>query len=137
MVSPAWPVRVLQLQLCTIYCTSGLAKLAGEGWFQGSWWDGTSIHYALNYLTMSRYSYVSFPVPFWLTALATYVTVWWEALFPLLVLWRRTRPWALAYGVVLHLGIWLTLAIGWFGFYTLSLYGVWVPDGIWERRQVE
>jgi len=110
-----------------------LLKQDGIAWLEGTWWDGTSIHYVLNYLTMSRYSYASLPIPLWLTATMTYVTVWWETLFPLLVLWRWTRKWALAFGILFHVGIWLTLAIGWFGFYMIALYGVWIPCDFWKR----
>lgn len=129
----AWPVRLIQIQLCVIYCTTGLVKLKGTGLFEGTWWSGTSIHYALNYLTMSRYSYASLPLPISLTAVMSWVTVWWEALFPLLVLSRYTRKWTLLMGISFHIGIWLTLAIGWFGFYMIALYGVWVPDDFWAR----
>jgi hypothetical protein len=132
---PAWPVRVLQLQLAMIYCTTGLVKLQGDAPFTGTWWDGTSIHYVFNSVIMTRISYADFPVPFWITAAMTYTCVWWEALFPLLVLSRWTRRWALWFGVLFHLGIWATIEIGWFSFYSLSLYGVWVPDEFWERRQ--
>jgi hypothetical protein len=59
--------------------------------------------------------------------------VWWEVSFPLLVLWRWTRKWALLYGILFHIGIFLTMAIGWFGFYMIDLYGVWAPDEFWER----
>lgn len=137
--TPAWPVRVLQIQVCMIYLTTGLAKLIGAGitrgeWFEGTWWDGTSLHYVLNDTTMSRWSYAQLPLPLWVTAPATYVVVWWETLFPLLVLYRRTRGWALGLGVLFHLGIFFTIAVGGFSFYTLALYGVWVPDRFWARR---
>jgi hypothetical protein len=133
-VTPAWPVRLLQIQLCMIYLSTGLVKLKGEGFLEGTWWDGTSIHYALNYVTMSRWSFAQLPVPFWLTAILTYVSVWWEVLFTPLVLFRRTRGAALLFGILFHLGIFLALEVGWFGWYTLALYGVWVPDSFWTRR---
>ncbi|MCI0376936.1 MAG: HTTM domain-containing protein, partial [Gemmataceae bacterium] len=134
----AWPVRVLQIQLCIIYLTTGLAKLLrvawdGDGWFQGTWWDGTAIHYTLSYVTMSRFSYAELPIPYWVTVVATYVSVWWETLFPLLVFWRHTRVRALWFGVLFHVGIFLTIEIGWFSFYTVSLYGVWIPGEWWDR----
>ena len=125
-----------------IYFTTGLVKLQGTGglfkpdgvgWFEGTWWDGTSIHYALNYVTMSRISYASLPLPLWLTMMMTYTSVWWETLFPLLVLFRWTRKWALLLGILFHLGIWFTLAIGWFSFFMIAFYGVWVPDEFWAR----
>src|SRR5262249_30235447 len=66
--TPAWPVRVMQVQLCMIYLSTGLAKLKGDGLFSGTWWAGTSVHYALNDVTMSRWSFAQLPLPFWLTA---------------------------------------------------------------------
>src|SRR5437879_6187529 len=84
-LTPAWPVRLIQIQVCMIYLSTGLAKLLrnfdGTNWFEGTWWDGTSLHYILNDTTMSRWSYAQFPVPFWISAIATYASVWWETLF--------------------------------------------------------
>ncbi len=154
---PPWGVRIIQIQVCMIYFSTGLAKLVRPldweyfmdeftladmfsfDWyrfFDGTWWEGTSIHYVLNDTTMSRMSFVQLPEwlrSLWVTAPATYLSVWWETLFPVLVIWRRTRKWALWFGVLFHLGIWLTIEIGWFSFYTLSLYGVWVPGEFWDR----
>jgi hypothetical protein len=132
-LTPAWQVRLFQIQLAVIYCTTGLIKLKGDGPFQGTWWDGTSVHYVLNGMYMTRISYVQLPLPFWITKPMTYACVWWETLFPLLVLSRWTRRWALWFGVLFHIGIWLTIEIGWFSFYSLTLYAVWVPDEFWER----
>lgn len=122
-----WPVRLIQIQLCFIYLSTGLAKLRGE-----TWWDGTSIHYALNYVTMTRWSYAQLQIPIQITAVMSYVCVWWEILFSLLVLHRWTRKWALLFGILFHLGIFFTIEIGWFSFYTLAFYGVWVSDRWWQ-----
>jgi hypothetical protein len=54
-------------------------------------------------------------------------------LFTLLVLNRHTRRWALWFGVLFHVGIWLTIEVGWFSLYTLALYGVWVPCAFWRK----
>jgi uncharacterized membrane protein YphA (DoxX/SURF4 family) len=135
--TPAWPVRMVQIQVCMIYLSTGLAKLFrdfdGSNWFEGTWWDGTSLHYVLNDTTMGHWSYARFPVPLWLTALATYVSVWWEILFTPLVMFRLTRKWTLWFGVLFHLGIFVVIEIGWFSFYTLALYGVWIPGEFWDR----
>jgi hypothetical protein len=145
MVSP-WPVRIMQIQLCLIYLTTGLVKLKGEGfsaeawpagsWYpvgvpDGSWWDGTSIHYIFNYPTKARWSSAQLPLPFWLTKMMTYAVVWWEVLFTPMVLWRWTRSVAVCFGVLFHLGIWVTMEIGWFSPYVLSFYAVWVPAWFW------
>jgi Vitamin K-dependent gamma-carboxylase len=131
---PAWPVRLLQIQLCIIYLSTGVAKLVGKPFLEGTWWDGTAIHYVLNYVTMSRWPFVQLPLPLWLTAILTYTSVWWETLFSLLVLNRWTRYPALVFGVLFHLGIYFTIEVGWFSFYTLAFYGVWVPCSVWTRR---
>jgi hypothetical protein len=125
-----WGVRLFQLQLCIIYLTTGIAKLRGHSWI-----DGTAIHYVINDVTMARWSYAQLPLPFWITATLTYATLSWEVLFPLLVLWRRTRAWALWFGVMLHLGIYLMIEVGWFSFYMIAMYAVWIPDRWWESRR--
>jgi uncharacterized membrane protein YphA (DoxX/SURF4 family) len=134
-LTPTWPVRLIQIQVCVIYLSTGLAKLLRnfDGSFEGTWWTGSSLHYVLNDTTMSRWSYAQLPLPFWLTAALTYASVWWETLFTPLVMFRRTRKWTLWFGVLFHLGIYLTIEVGWFSFYTLSLYGVWIPSEFWDR----
>ena len=64
---------------------------------------------------------------------ATWISVAWEVLFTPLVMCRWTRKWALWFGVLFHMGIYLTIEVGWFGFYTMSLYGVWIPGEFWDR----
>ncbi len=132
---PAWGVRLLQIQLGIIYLSTGLAKLHGDpdNLFDTTWWQGTSIHYVLNDLRMARIAYPQLPLPFWLTATITYVSVGFETLFVPLVMWRRTRKWALWFGVLFHIGIYLAIEVGWFSFYTVCLYGAWVPGEFWDR----
>jgi hypothetical protein len=137
---PAWGVRLLQIQLCVIYLTTGLAKLRGSinfdpPRFGGTWWEGTSVYYVLNDVTLNRMSWVELPLAWWFTYAITYVSVWFETLFPLLVLWPRTRKWTLWFGVVFHIGIYLLIEVGWFSFYTLSLYGAWIPGEFWNRHK--
>lgn len=133
-VIPAWGVRLMQIQLCLIYLTTGIAKLrGGEEVFDGTWWQGTSIYYVFHDVTLARISPAEFALPFWMSFVLSYVSVWWETLFVVLVLFQRTRKWALWFGVLFHLGIWLTIEVGWFSFYTLSLYGAWIPGEFWDR----
>lgn len=122
-----WSVRVLQIQLCVIYCTTGLAKLSGIYLADDcAWWNGTAIYYVLNDITLARVSWLDLPIPYWATVIMTYTSVWWETLFPVLVLSRRLRLWMLLFGVLFHLGIFLAVEVSWFSFYTLALYGAWI-----------
>jgi len=136
---PPWSIRVLEIQLCLIYLTTGIAKLAGDGalgdyyWPLGTWWDGSAIHYVLNYVTMSRWSFAQLPLPYWCTAILTYTSLLWEIGFTFLVMNRRTRWAALWFGLLFHLGIYLTIEVGWFSFYTMAFYAVWVPERFWAR----
>ena len=148
---PPWSLRLVQIQVCLIYLTTGLIKLKGDTWMRedvpltfggtfpfcswltGTWWDGSSVYWLYNSTTMSRWSYAQFPVPFWVTAVQTYASVWFETLFSFLMLHRWTRRFALAFGVLFHLGIYLTVEVGWFGFYMLSFYAVWTSDRFWGR----
>jgi uncharacterized membrane protein YphA (DoxX/SURF4 family) len=127
MIAP-WPVRIFQLQLCVMYFTTGVAKLRGH-----TWWEGISIHNVLNDVTMSRWSYAQLPLPIWITAPLTYASLAFEVLFPLLVLIPKTRKWTLWFGVCFHLGIYATIEVGWFSFYTIAMYAVWIPAKWWDR----
>lgn len=127
-----WPVRLLQLQLCAIYFSTGLAKLRGD-----TWWDGTSVHNVLNDVAMSRWSFAQLPLPFWLTAALTWGTLAFEIGFPLFAAFKPTRKWILISGILFHIGIYLTLEVGWFSFYSIAMYAAWVPSAWWERRTRE
>jgi hypothetical protein len=133
---PPWSVRVLQIQLCLLYFSAGVLKMAAypEKPFTGTWWEGTTVHYTINFVDRSRWAFAQWPQPLWWTALLTYVSLFWEAAFPLLVLHRWTRRPALCFGVLFHLGIFALIEIGCFSLYALSFYGPWVPDSFWQRR---
>ena len=108
MIDP-WPVRLFQIQLCVMYTTTAIAKMRGHTWF-----DGTSIHNVLNDVTMSRWSYAQLPLPIYVTAPMTWVSLAFEFFFPLLIWNRRIRPLIFLFGVAFHLGIYLMVEVGWF-----------------------
>ncbi len=57
----------------------------------------------------------------------TWLILAWGLSFPALVLWRRSRPWALGMGALVHLGIALTLDVGHFSFTVLAFYPLFLP----------
>jgi hypothetical protein len=111
---PAWPQRLMMLQLTLIYVATGLSK-SGE-----TWRDGTALYYALNLDHFYRVPVQGLVT--WLQytdvlPLLTWATRWWEILFPLALLgaalrgyeahrtdshvhplphWRRRLSWGLA-----------------------------------------
>jgi hypothetical protein len=112
-----WPLRLVRIQVGIIYFGSGLTKLLGD-----LWRDGTAVHYVLHTNAFHR-----FPTPFpqqleGLLTAVTYVTVIWELAFFLLILNRRTRVPTLWFGVLMHVGMAITLELGTFSAVMLAAY---------------
>ncbi len=120
-----WPLRLLVVQMTLIYFSNGMFKLTG-----GTWPSGDSLYYVMSDLTLARWSYAEVTVPFWLTKLLTWIVLGWEAGFPLWVALPWTRKIALWFGVAFHIGIGLTMELGFFAPYALCMYLPLLP---WER----
>ncbi len=123
----AWSVRLAQVQLCLLYGFTGLEK-AQHG-FDGDWLNGSAIARSLRFVTIARVDWLSW-VPVWATAPVTWLTLLWEIAFPLLIVWRRTRPATLAFGVLVHAGIFLTMEVTHFSFTILAFYWLFVPASV-------
>jgi uncharacterized membrane protein YphA (DoxX/SURF4 family) len=120
-----WALRLLFVQMVLIYWLNGLYKLTGDDWL-----NGDSLYYVLSDVTLTRVSYSQFPMPYRLTQVLTWSVLVWEAGFPLWVALPWTRKAALLFGVAFHLGIFLSMELGGFVPYMLTLYLPLVP---WER----
>lgn len=125
---PPWPVRLFQIQMCVMYFITGLAKLRGS-----TWWEGISLHNVMNDITLTRWSYAQLPLPIWVTAPLNYASLAFEVFFPVLVLIPKTRKWTLGFGILFHIGIAVTLEVGWFSMYAIAMYVVWIPGRFWDR----
>ncbi len=105
-VSANLALRLIQLHLCLIYASAGLAKLRGK-----SWWDGTA---ALIILVTPEYRVRDLT---WLAAfpsvvyLLTHLTIALELFYPILVWVRLLRPIVVVGMILLHAGIELTLGL--------------------------
>jgi hypothetical protein len=112
-----WPLRLIRIQVSLIYFNTGVWKLFGEPWR-----DGSAIHYVLDLNTFQR---VPYPLPFeleWIATVATYLTLVWEISFPFMMFHRWTRRLALATGVLMHVGMWATLELGLFSWIMMASY---------------
>jgi hypothetical protein len=118
-----WGLRLLQVQVSTVYLFSVVAKLHGT-----SWQNGTAVGKAVQLEDLQR-----LVVPQWaatsvtVSALLTYGTLAAEAFLVLGLWFPRTRWKAMAVGVAIHLGIEATLLIGWFSLTIISCYLAFVP----------
>lgn len=118
-----WPLRFVQAHVSLGYLLTVLLKLRGH-----SWLGGTAIWYASGLGDLARFS-----LPDWITAPPVGAVLSWSTLAIELgvgvgVWFRRTRPWVLAAGLALHLGIALLFEIGLFSAVMIASYVVFLPD---------
>jgi antimicrobial peptide system SdpB family protein len=134
-----WPLRLLQLQWAVVYAFTGLAKLRGQ-----TWQDGSALYYALSDRAFQRFPalvepVLSSPVGVALSRVATWATLAWEIAFAPLLLVGPARLPLLAAGVLLHLGIAATISVGSFSFAMMAGYLAFLDPGRvaarWERRR--
>lgn len=120
---PPWALRLAQIQLSVIYLATVWEKAGGV-----LWRDGSAVSFALRIGDIGR-----LPVPSLVTdslvlaQASTYGTLVAEAAIGILVWNRAARPWVLALGVLLHLSIEVTLAVGFFSLGMLTLYLAFLP----------
>ncbi|HWB78685.1 MAG TPA: HTTM domain-containing protein [Nannocystaceae bacterium] len=114
---PAWPRRLMMVQLAVIVCAAGLAKTGA------AWHDGTAVHYALANVHYARFDLAGVLPPAVIAALTWFARAA-ELLFPLALVGMIARPrrcgwlfgrriWLSALAVLL-LGMWLTMNVGLF-----------------------
>lgn len=129
---PAWPLRLMMLQLTIIYCATGVLK-AGFTWL-----DGTALFYALSldhfYRHPAQIHVATFLQVIGFLPLATWITKVWETLFPLALigaalkvfereraagLWPAAAAWRrwLSYGLLVAVVVILAYVAGLVAFY--------------------
>ncbi|HVS39459.1 MAG TPA: HTTM domain-containing protein, partial [Gemmataceae bacterium] len=147
---PAWPVRLMQIQIAIMYFFTGLSKLGGD------WLDGEAVYWVLNDYTLTRWPYYWLPVPLFVCRLLSWATVLFEIGFPFYVAVGRPRrfvlevrgtfpaegfrsaftlpalrPWALLAGLAFHLGILIHTEVGWFSSAAAAWYVLFLSgDGV-------
>ena len=112
-----WPLQLMRCQIALIYVSSGLHKLSFP-----MWRDGSAVHWAINLNEFHRLPWVIPETAAWVVAFLTWSTLAFELIFPLLVVFRRTRPLTLVAGVGLHLGLWATMELGPFSGVMMASY---------------
>jgi hypothetical protein len=106
----AFPVRLIQLQIALIYLATGLFKLLGQPWR-----EGTAVFYVLQLdsLLLPLGKWLAAGSPAWLLQILTYQVVLLEVAFPILVFVPLGQPalrfLGLAMAGLMHLGIALTM----------------------------
>lgn len=113
-----WGLRLVQLQTSVIYLFTVFEKVQGDDWVEGSalakvWRAGDLIRFGVP--SFVRDSLL-------LSNLATYGTLVVELALGTLIWNRRARPYVIVAGMLLHLGIEVTMALGFFSTAMFLLY---------------
>ncbi len=139
---PSWPRKLMILQLAALYCYTGAVK-TGDVWS-----DGDALYYALNLDHFYRFYPQRLSAAFGtnLFRLMTWVTHWWETLFPLVVVgliarWAhreripmRPRTMWIARGLWIALGLCsLMVAVN---MYDVELESTWTLLLVWIAAMV-
>jgi hypothetical protein len=122
-----WAQRLLFVQLTLLYFMNGVYKLFGTEWFEGD-----TLYYVSHDIWWSRLSADWAPVHYLVLRIVTWSVLAWEITFPLAILSRRYRPWALALGAMFHVLTGMTLNLGVFPLYALCFYLPELPWGNWR-----
>jgi len=107
-----WPVQTALIVVAGSYFFSGLAKLVNSG---AAWATGSNMRWVLYISSDSR------PTPdhwslfiadrAWLAHVVAAMILFLELGFPIVLIWKRARPWFVAGAILFHLGTWLTLGL--------------------------
>ncbi|MBB5790605.1 HTTM domain-containing protein [Jiangella mangrovi] len=112
-------------QVFIIYMTSGLSKVQGS-----MWQEGVGLYYPLRigqYAPWPGLNELVYTNGFFVT-IGSYVTVFVQVLFPLLLLRRGTRVLALLAIFAMHVGIAVTMALPWFSLAMIAADMVFIRD---------
>lgn len=123
--------RLIQLQLCVIYMYTGFEKLKGM-----SWWDGTALWtvFANPQMVIVQLEWLRH-FPYVIVGL-TFATVVLEVYWPVLVWFKKFRPFVLLAGFLFHMGIGLVMALMPFALVMLSPYVLFLTDEEWARLKL-
>ena len=117
-------------QIIVVYTTSGIWKIIGDDWL-----NGHALFYALRIDNFMLYPAINELL--WQSNLviyvATFIALWIQALFVLLILWRPTRIIALVSLIFMHLGIGLLLGLWPFSLVMIALDMLFIRDRTWNR----
>lgn len=103
--STPWALRLFQFQIIALYASTSLCKLQGE-----TWHDGTAMWYVSKMTdNFGRLIPATFFDVYGVSAMATWGALALELTLPLALIIPRTRKWGVIAGVMLHLGIELSM----------------------------
>ena len=118
---PAWPQRILQLQLCILYLAAGIWKAMGPAWR-----NGTAVGIVLQLGEFQRFPIPDFFLTPFMSQVMTYATLAFELGFPLLIWIPRLRLPVLLAGLAFHAGLDWVMNVQLFQWLITAYYLLWL-----------
>ncbi len=116
-----WGQRLVGMQIAYVYLNSAVAKLSNP-----RWQNGMALRDVLSSPVFAEYPhYVDSRAVIYFV---TYMTLALELAFPVLVWWKRYRPWMLLWGIAFHAGIDATMIIPIFSSMMIVSYAAYLSD---------
>lgn len=121
--------RMSQIQLCIVYAFAGLDKVRGASWWRG---DAVWMVFGDHQRAVVDMAWIGhFPAAI---AFITYVTLFWEVYFPVLVWFKPIgRRISLGIGVLVHTGIALSMGLFCFSSLMMSSYALFLDPAMAEK----
>ncbi len=136
-----WGLRLLQVQVSIVYLSAVWDKVRSGP----LWNNGTALSFVLRIRDVDRFPTPAFSTNSVPISLMTYGTLATELALGILVWNKRLRPWVLALGIALHLGIDYSVRVGFFSFIAIVALAAFVSpetsarwiyairDRLWRR----
>ncbi|MFF1879523.1 HTTM domain-containing protein [Leifsonia sp. NPDC058230] len=125
-------IVALACQVAFVYVAGGLYKAGGTPWS-----GGTAIYDPLHVAQFAPWPELSDLVTSWAPAVAfaTVLTLLVQVSFPLLLLRRGTRIFALVVMLCFHLGIAILMGLPWFSLSMIAIDCIFIRDATWQQVQ--
>lgn len=127
----AWPTRMLQVTVVSMYCASGLCKS-----INGDWWTGEDVLWMQVqglYMTDTA-AWMVRTLPHWMWTVQEKLALWFEILAPLLFGVRRLLPIAFVIGLGLHIVVAVTMdQLIYFSLQMMCFYLLFIPGECYRR----
>lgn len=123
----AWPLRLIQFHIALLYFMAGWGKLHYVEWIQGTAIASilSNPHYSFFWEFFRKWNASDFSG---LLAIPTWIVAFFEVFFPVLIIYPKSRPIAIAIGLVLHLSITVLMKLYLFGPVMLTAYLALLPN---------
>jgi len=118
---PAWPQRILQVQLCILYLVAGIWKATGP-----TWRNGSAVGMVLQLGEFQRFPIPDFLLTPVMSQVMTYGTLAFELGFPLLVWIPSLRIPVLLAGLAFHAGLDWVMNVQMFQWLVTAYYLLWL-----------